>query len=256
MRIWIAAIAALAAVLGAQQAVAQARGKPLPDGRVPMVYLYDTSYEYPYDPLLMRIAGTGEPFPRWLKPSDYPQSAIETGITGNVTVELQIASDDTILGCRIVEERSVAELAPILCPVLRKRGSFKHALTIDGRPIAGKVLVTGNFDVKVPSKPDEPITVLSMPSPWAKQAALVEPKALVVRKASRAVFVNSKPSISLRISDAGTVSACTIDVGTGTDKGDIQLCRYASAARFTPALTSSGQAIASELLYLEPKIIR
>ncbi|MBX3563322.1 MAG: energy transducer TonB [Sphingomonas sp.] len=256
MREALAAAAIVAAVFGAQQAAAQsAYGKPLPDGRAPTVFTFYAGYQLPDDAALLRNAELRADAPDWLSPADYPKSALDAGITGSVIVQVDVGPDDALLRCRVIEDSQPAILGDVTCSLLRARGVFRHALTVEGMPTAGQVRIGAKFDLEIPKPPsNEPVNVLSLPTAWATQAVLSEPKKLVIRGAA-ATFTTKNPGAMAQISARGDVTGCRISWTTGTDEGDIQLCRYVSAARFKPALDKAGRPMASEL-YVAPQIIR
>lgn len=209
--------------------------------------------EYSVDEVLLRRADTRTDPLSWQLDTGYPLAAKRAHKAGEVTVEVHVGADDRVLGCRATCPAADLRLTAAACPLVTTRGKFRHALGRDGSPRDGMVALVVTFEF--PSS--EPVMLQTPPqlaSPPLRRASPIGADALVVPAASTALYPFRKPVLLADISDDGTVSRCGVEASSGTDRGDIELCRRISAVRFDPELDASGRPVAEKGRLLFPKL--
>jgi hypothetical protein len=205
----------------------------------PMVLVYSREN----DTGAFREAATASDESRWITVADYPKPALKARREANLSVEVEVAADDHVLACRVVEGSEFAEFAKPICPLITSRGAFRHALDTNGNPAAGKVSLDVDYRFVGPPTPGQPVTVFVPPSPWEKEPVPATDTTLTIHGASLARLPNRQPEVGLDISAAGAVLRCTIRKSSGTDAGDIDLCQRMAAARFRPAEDKDGKPV-------------
>lgn len=71
----------------------------------------------------------------WATTSDYPQSALRAGASGNVRFRVDVAEDGKIVGCRILFRTRPDEFADLTCRLISRRARFNPALDAEGKPV-------------------------------------------------------------------------------------------------------------------------
>lgn len=145
-----AGAAALIAWLAPVQAQAQAGAVP-----EPAIATYVAEHAVAGPGELRPVMAVGEPR-GWILPADIPERFRTEArgeklqprfqhILGQIGIELSIDDRDAITDCRGTYGH--VALAPQFCEVLRRRGKFRHALTLDGKPAPGTASLTIQFSV-------------------------------------------------------------------------------------------------------------
>jgi len=65
---------------------------------------------------------------------DYPESALDAGVGGTVTVRLTIGSDGRVSGCSVSKSAGNSALDRATCSVITRRARFTPAIGNDGKP--------------------------------------------------------------------------------------------------------------------------
>jgi hypothetical protein len=183
----------------------------------------------------------------------YPAAALRARSTGVVGIRVTIGADDRLLGCEVIRAAADARLTAAACLQIRKYGKFIHALGTDGVARGAAMLLDLHFELVEPIDPDAPPVVVNVPeaqvaapgSPKIERPKPVDPAALVIFGATAADFPNELPAVKIDVDASGAVTRCSMFIASGTDKGDIAMCRQISRARFRPQ-TVDGRAEAVE----------
>lgn len=179
----IAAIAA-ALILCPTQAIAQAA-----EGSIPKLYV--SGYGYPQANELRGVATASDPM-TWFTPADVPASvhAAAGGRTAGpnnqiilvqIGIEIHVGADDTISDCYGIYGDAL--LAPETCALIRQRGKFRHALSLDGTPVVGAMRMTVQYSLSGPGGGSGlPPAMMSPADAWP-----------VVRSESRMTLASAPP---------------------------------------------------------------
>jgi TonB family protein len=240
-------VIALALIGGAPDAFAQRRDAVVlfnPD-EIPM--------GHPADPGIMRPIDLSPSAQSRLPASDYPLAARRAGQTGDVVVEVRIDAGDRILDCRVTGPADSAALTAAACPLVRRRAPLVHALTNDGTPRGGTMRVRVVFDLVEPEDSEGamvyvPPALVPVPGDKSRRPEVLDQDALVIRGAPPGLFRETGLAVNLDVDASGKVTRCSIFTSSGTDRGDMLMCRTASAARYSPGRDSRGTAIASDTI--------
>ena len=74
-----------------------------------------------------------------IRNEDYPDSAIEQGVTGTARARLEVGANGRVTGCTITQSTGNAALDRTVCRVLQSRGRFDPAKDQTGNPIGDTV---------------------------------------------------------------------------------------------------------------------
>lgn len=110
----------------------QAVPAPTPD---PVVYLFPDGSAA--NPALLRPA-LGQGMSSWTTPADYPATGLDKDGNGRVRATVRIDAGGRLADCQPDAGQPEA-LAGLICPILRQRGKFAHALDRAGKPVADQL---------------------------------------------------------------------------------------------------------------------
>lgn len=74
---------------------------------------------------------------RWFTPDDYPAAAQNSGQTGEVLFQVEVAVDGSVRECKTLRSAGVKELDDETCSLLKRRAKFSPALDAENRAIIG-----------------------------------------------------------------------------------------------------------------------
>jgi hypothetical protein len=189
-------------------------------------------------PGLLRRVQPGEGRPQWLTPADFPAAAFAAKDI-YIGVRMRVGANDAILDCVPRGFDNDPAYFARICGLLKQRAHFMHALTLDGSPVEGEVALTIEFTHRVPyTGPPLPRPPgIAMPGGIWKDA---QPLAGQMSSGIPKGLPNRHPVAELGISVQGAVARCVVRNSTGTDAGDIALCKALRATPFAPAQGQHG----------------
>ncbi|MDG2534624.1 hypothetical protein P6144_13260 [Sphingomonas sp. HITSZ_GF] len=116
--------------------LALAWGQAVPAPKpLPAVYLFADAAGAGTD--LLRPA-LGQDMWHWTTPADYPASGLDKDGKGEVRATVRIDASGAVADCR-PEAGQPEALAGLICPIVRQRGKFIHALDRAGRPVSDQL---------------------------------------------------------------------------------------------------------------------
>ena len=182
-----------------------------------------------------------------LPPSSYPVAAFRGSKTGMVVVTVEIGAGDQVLACRVKEPAADSTLTAAACPLVQKRAKFRHALLINGTPTPMSIDVEVSFDIMPPAQRDGmpviyvPPPIAPTPGDQSQSAKPLNPESAIVRNPPRGLFRQDYAAVMLDIDASGMVTDCRIFSSSGTDAGDLYLCRKMRDVRFSPERDAQGR---------------
>jgi hypothetical protein len=248
MRFHVALARAAGAAIAALSASTSAQTTPDVATTIPEILLLEAG-DYG-DAAMIRRSAAHDGFREWVVPGDYPRAALREGRSAQVLFDVAVGADDRIAGCTVqLVQGDGDDFGLRACEIVRQRGRFRHALGADGRAYAGVVPMVMTFTMRQPQQASyAPGPAPSMGAAFRRPAAPEQPDALTLR-GSASVFLNDAPTAWLDVDQSGRVTRCRIRSSTGTDEGDVALCRGASEASFLPALGRDGEPVAMQSYY-------
>lgn len=216
------------------------------------------------DPELLRYAEATGPWRDWITLDDIPTVSWPASGGAQIHMTVTVAPDDTIAGCEARNDPIAGPdgdagpaLQKLACDLVRRRGHFHHALSLDGKPVADVVkmdvsLLTLSGAVQDGSRLARPDTgwYAVKPPPLLRVLPWHDAKPLSFRL-SALPAMKQLPSVLLHISAKGEVTGCSVDGSSGSDAGDAAVCQQLRAARFTPATDWEGHPVAQRWLSLD-----
>ncbi|HWK36194.1 energy transducer TonB [Sphingomonas sp.] len=115
--------------------------------------------------LLVQAQAAHPPVPEgspgaWFNNFDYPPEARRAGVSGRVGIELDVAADGSVSGCRITQSSGSVDLDETTCRVASKRARFKPARDANGEPVAARFPVPGiRWNIAEGQEPTGPIEI-------------------------------------------------------------------------------------------------
>lgn len=199
----------------------------------------------PVAPDLLRPLRADRDYKSWVRSSDYPQDAAREHRTGAVRIMVQVAADDRIERCEILSASGGGDIAALPCQLIARYGRFRHGLAADGSPRGGTSTLDFTFRIR-----DRAVPLAEPPAPRfdGTPPGPIDPLDLVLRGASIADFPNDTPSAMLQVNAQGRATACVIEASSGSDAGDIALCRHLRGVAFHPGMNRAGVPVAAPLL--------
>lgn len=71
----------------------------------------------------------------WIQADDYPRDSIKAGERGAVSILWTIGTDGSVSNCRVTQTSGYALLDQAACNAILRRGHYKAALDVEGKPI-------------------------------------------------------------------------------------------------------------------------
>lgn len=123
----------------------------------------------------------------WISAADFPADQPTGDVSRFLELRVSIDASGTITQCMAVPERGLpAYFGSWACEMVRKRGTFRHALSAEGQPVADTIIIGVHFGLSsnpfppVPPAPPPPpagwrptyrpeIRMVSAPDPAAQQ---------------------------------------------------------------------------------------
>lgn len=217
---------------------------------------------------VLRRATASEEGLDWEQPGDYPAEAVTARREGQIWVEIAIGADDRPGICTVKQSQAIVTqderyrlqpgsadpaLEKAACALLATRGSFRHALGQDGSPLPGAVGFQVNFVLLPPGRGQFFSPPPPAPPQFRERAKPRAGDAIIVRNVPVDDAARRRPAVSLAISEKGHVTRCRVFRTTGTDAGDMAMCRQAAQAEFLPARDLRGKQVASDFQLFFPQ---
>lgn len=109
--------------------------KPMEALRTCMTNLVQSwGYDPAVDTALSRRVAPLESPAKWLRASDYPESALRGGHNGVVQFRVDVDPNGAIAGCHVLARTEPDDFADFTCKLVTRRGKFEPALDAAGRP--------------------------------------------------------------------------------------------------------------------------
>lgn len=173
---------------------------------------------------------------------------------------VEVSADDRPSACTVVRSEALStlertyrthsepaggDLEQAACDIVMRRGTYRHGLSADGTALAGRLPMIVNFLLTDPQG-----ALYFSPAPMAPQVAVTraaprDAGALILRGVDAAHFPQLRPRAVVSISEAGRPLSCTIATSSGTDSGDVAICRHLMSIAYAPARDRSGRRVAS-----------
>lgn len=238
---------------GISAVVAAQEESPSPPGLVRSAVMRTTGFND--DPALIRPSELADGYGTWLHEDDFPQDWYPTaiGMANTANLLLQIGADDQLSACinqsSSLQASSIAERA---CELILQRGRFHHGIDESGQAHPGERQVTVRLQVHRILVSDR---LVPPPSPPPAPPGLPNPLPVLLDAGGKMLpqdissTLNRPPTLSLDVSALGQVTRCRITTTTGSDAGDVALCRHAAGLQFEPGHSANGQPVAFTSLY-------
>lgn len=211
----LASIGALVSGLLAQSAFAKPQDQP-------WVYIADLGSPNEASTDIRDVHTTSNP-QTWLTPEDRYALAPQGTPEQRQDVIITVNANDTVIGCKVVADEK-GLLTRRICPVVIKRGRFRHAISADGKKIGGLIRLVLSLQGL---EPDGTLyrAPISPPSPsgWKppKRAELLNLPDLHLASAGPL----GMPVVVADIAVNGQVTRCKIFRTSGDDDVDTAACR-------------------------------
>ncbi|WP_447725371.1 TonB family protein [Sphingomonas koreensis] len=189
----------------------------------------------------LRTAGPASDPNNWLTAADVPESiraeaagkvagAWHQNTLAQIGLDLTVEADDRVSDCRGTFGRT--DLAPQLCTLLRQRGKFLHALTLDGVAVRREASITvqyslngANSNVGLPPAPPGPPWPVFSYSDGVTIASEPEWRRFARNRDGRSTAV----SVAFR---NGTIADCQVIKPSGSGKLDKAACAAAQTGKY------------------------
>jgi len=191
--------------------------------------------------LLRSVMPVGHPAD-WMAAEDYPMlAAPRTQPNGQYQITLTVTASDEVSDCRAGWYDGI-DLTAKLCPILKKRGHFIHALAEDGSKQGGQLRLLLTYRLKAADAPFSGTPPVPTPPGWRpyqRIAAPVDPNDLTIKRPTTGEA--TRPILYVKVSAEGRLLWCHIYETSGNDAVDLAACRQANAIRLSPALDADGK---------------
>lgn len=119
------------------------------------------------DGLLRTVRPIGAIAP-WVSATDFPADLPTGKGSGYVRLRISIDTADRITGCEVTASDLAPHLGNWACEQIRLRGKFRHALSLDGKPVDSVVMMTMVFELASAPLPMMPPAPPPPPYGWVE----------------------------------------------------------------------------------------